>query len=154
MDPRKKHRYRVVRDTILPVENGATERVKAGDVVEGPHYERFLKTGYLVPAPPEEAPEEVSTAQVAPDKGAEAPQEAQTEAQSTESAGPDGQDQEDPGEAVGDPGAPGEALVWTRDELEAMTKTELQDVAEEAPSSVRKSKPKLISWLEGKERPA
>ena len=66
-------RYRVRVDTVIPAEGGGTVKLLAGQVVSGGYYSQFLKTGFLVELPPEDAPPSAATSR--PEPPAEPPTE-------------------------------------------------------------------------------
>lgn len=109
-DNAERFKYTVMQDCVLPKQHGGMQRLKRGDEVTGPHYERFLKTGVL------QRNEGAGTkaADVVPSKP--------LKAEKADVPAPEKKKEEKPKET--------EEEVLTREGLEAMTKRELVELYE------------------------
>jgi hypothetical protein len=128
-DNKERYKFLVLRDVVLPRENGGMERLNKDSFVYGPHYDPFVQTGVLRRVEPTAAP-------VEPEKPSPVP------------VAPPAPPAEVPPKDLlvpAEPTPPAEAKKKTRAELELMSKRELQSLAPD----FRGSKTDLISHLLG-----
>jgi hypothetical protein len=114
-DNADRFRYTVMQDCVLPKQDGGMQRLKRGEEVTGPHYERFTKTGVLMRV---EGP---GTKAAALTTAPKTPPTVEEDSPTTE---PEGEPQ---GEPEGDDDGEEEEEELTREDLESMTKAQIME---------------------------